>query len=62
MGNWVIYFSTFCVTGYSLPWDQVYWVCKIVTGVQMQSPVIGGNIVELLRGTSVGQGTLHVSI
>jgi cytochrome b6 len=51
---------SFGVTGYSLPWDQIgYWACKIVTGVPEAIPVVGGNLVELLRGgTSVGQGTL----
>eukprot|EP00967_Tisochrysis_lutea_P159143 scaffold328669_cov741-Tisochrysis_lutea.AAC.1 len=48
------------VTGYSLPWDQVgYWACKIVTGVPDAIPVVGGLIVQVLRGgVSVGQSTL----
>nr|ARO90941.1 cytochrome b6 [Corynoplastis japonica] len=51
---------SFGVTGYSLPWDQVgYWAVKIVTGVPDAIPVVGNNIVELLRGgASVGQSTL----
>jgi cytochrome b6 len=51
---------SFGVTGYSLPWDQVgYWACKIVTGVPDAVPVVGGLIVQLLRGgVSVGQSTL----
>ena len=51
---------SFGVTGYSLPWDQVgYWACKIVTGVPDAIPVVGGLLVEVLRGgVSVGQGTL----
>nr|YP_010337776.1 cytochrome b6 [Sahlingia subintegra]UNJ17361.1 cytochrome b6 [Sahlingia subintegra] len=51
---------SFGVTGYSLPWDQVgFWAVKIVTGVPDAIPVVGPNIVELLRGgVSVGQGTL----
>jgi len=51
---------SFGVTGYSLPWDQVgYWACNIVTGVPDAIPVVGSQLVELLRGgTSVGQGTL----
>jgi cytochrome b6 len=51
---------SFGVTGYSLPWDQVgYWACKIVTGVPDAIPVVGGLIVQLLRGgVSVGQSTL----
>nr|NP_045120.1 cytochrome b6 [Cyanidium caldarium]Q9TLZ7.1 RecName: Full=Cytochrome b6 [Cyanidium caldarium]AAF12974.1 unknown [Cyanidium caldarium]WDB00245.1 cytochrome b6 [Cyanidium caldarium] len=51
---------SFGVTGYSLPWDQVgYWACKIVTGVPEAIPVVGDNVVEILRGgTGVGQATL----
>jgi cytochrome b6 len=51
---------SFGVTGYSLPWDQVgYWACKIVTGVPDAVPLVGGLIVEVLRGgVSVGQSTL----
>ena len=51
---------SFGVTGYSLPWDQVgYWAVKIVTGVPDAIPVVGGALVELLRGSvSVGQFTL----
>lgn len=51
---------SFGVTGYSLPWDQIgYWACKIVTGVPEAIPVVGTNLVELLRGgSSVGQATL----
>jgi cytochrome b6 len=51
---------SFGVTGYSLPWDQVgYWACKIVTGVPDAIPIVGGLLVEVLRGgVSVGQSTL----
>ena len=51
---------SFGVTGYSLPWDQVgYWACKIVTGVPDAIPVVGGLLVQVLRGgISVGQSTL----
>ena len=51
---------SFGVTGYSLPWDQIgYWAVKIVTGVPEAIPVIGGPLVELLRGgVGVGQSTL----
>ena len=51
---------SFGVTGYSLPWDQVgNWAVKIVTGVPDAIPVVGGTLVELLRGgVSIGQGTL----
>jgi len=52
---------SFGVTGYSLPWDQVgYWAVKIVTGVPDAIPVVGGFVVELLRGSvGVGQPTLY---
>jgi cytochrome b6 len=51
---------TFGVTGYSLPWDQVgYWAVKIVSGVPAAIPVVGDQLVELMRGSeSVGQATL----
>ena len=51
---------SFGVTGYSLPWDQVgYWACKIVTGVPDAVPIVGGLIVQVLRGgVSVGHSTL----
>jgi cytochrome b6 len=51
---------SFGVTGYSLPWDQVgYWACKIVTGVPDAVPIVGGLLVEVLRGgVIVGQSTL----
>lgn len=51
---------SFGVTGYSLPWDQVgYWAVKIVSGVPSAIPVVGGLMVEFIRGgESVGQSTL----
>jgi cytochrome b6 len=51
---------SFGVTGYSLPWDQVgYWAVKIVSGVPAAIPVVGDQMVELLRGgAAVGQSTL----
>jgi cytochrome b6 len=51
---------SFGVTGYSLPWDQLgYWAVKIVSGVPAAIPIVGDQIVELMRGgTSVGQPTL----
>nr|YP_010335936.1 cytochrome b6 [Tsunamia transpacifica]QUE27826.1 PetB [Tsunamia transpacifica]UNJ14342.1 cytochrome b6 [Tsunamia transpacifica] len=51
---------SFGVTGYSLPWDQVgFWAVKIVTGVPDAIPLVGSNLVEVLRGdVSVGQNTL----
>lgn len=52
--------TSFGVTGYSLPWDQLgYWACKIVTGVPDIIPIIGSLLVTLIRGgISLGQGTL----
>jgi cytochrome b6 len=51
---------SFGVTGYSLPWDQVgYWAVKIVSGVPAAIPVVGDQLVTLMRGSeSVGQATL----
>ncbi|XTZ20400.1 MAG: cytochrome b6, partial [cyanobacterium endosymbiont of Rhopalodia fuxianensis] len=51
---------SFGVTGYSLPWDQVgYWAVNIVSGIPAAIPVVGDQLVELLRGgQSVGQATL----
>ncbi|MGL5035614.1 MAG: cytochrome b6 [Microcystaceae cyanobacterium] len=51
---------SFGVTGYSLPWDQVgYWAVNIVSGVPAAIPVVGDQLVELMRGSqSVGQATL----
>ncbi|MBP0019320.1 MAG: cytochrome b6 [Cyanobacteria bacterium SBLK] len=51
---------TFGVTGYSLPWDQVgFWAVNIVSGVPAAIPVVGDQLVELMRGSvSVGQATL----
>jgi cytochrome b6 len=56
----VVLTASFCVTGYSLPSDQIgYWAVKIVTGVPEAIPVIGSPLVELLRGNaSVCQSTL----
>jgi cytochrome b6 len=52
---------SFGVTGYSLPWDQVgYWACKIVTGVPEGVPVIGGLVVQGLRG-ALGVGPLTLA-
>lgn len=51
---------SFGVTGYSLPWDQVgYWAVNIVSGVPAAIPVVGDQLVTLMRGSeSVGQATL----
>jgi cytochrome b6 len=51
---------SFRVTGYSLPYDQIrYWAAKIVSGVPDAVPVVGGTLVELIRGSaSIRQATL----
>ena len=48
--------TSFGVTGSSLPRDQIgYWACKIVTGIPEGIPIIGGSVVQNLRGgLSVG--------
>ena len=61
--SWAV---SFCVTGYSLPWDHAafgYWACKIVTSVPEALdnliPGIGKISVVLIRGGfSVNQSTL----
>jgi len=56
--------SSFGVTGYSLPWDQIaYWACKIVTSTpEALDDLVPGLgyvfIVALRGGKSVGQSTL----
>lgn len=51
---------SFGVTGYSLPMDQVgYWALKIVSSTPDAIPIVGEQIVALLRGgASVGQNSL----
>ncbi|KAK8635267.1 hypothetical protein V6N13_023144 [Hibiscus sabdariffa] len=42
--------ASFCITGYSLPRDQIgYWAVKIVTGVPEAIPVIGEGLSELYK-------------
>lgn len=43
-----------------MPYDQIgYWALRIVSGVPDWIPIIGGILVELIRGgPSVGQATL----
>ena len=55
---------SFCVTGYSLPWDQVgYWACKIVTSVPEALdnliPGIGKISVVLIRAVLLHHATEH---
>ncbi|KAJ8424449.1 hypothetical protein Cgig2_024987 [Carnegiea gigantea] len=52
--------TSFAVTGYSLPGDQIgYSAVKIVTGISDVIPIIGSPLAELLRGSaSVGQSIL----
>ncbi|AMV73033.1 cytochrome bc complex cytochrome b subunit [Desulfuromonas carbonis] len=49
-----------CLTGYLLPWSQLsFWATTIATDAAGTVPVIGGRLVEFLRGgTSVGDPTL----
>jgi len=55
--NWVIgavlmvVVLAFAFTGYLLPWDQkAYWATVVGTNVAGQVPIIGGPLLELLRG------------
>ena len=55
--NWLIGAGLFFVvlafafTGYLLPWDQkAYWATVVGTNVAGQVPIIGGFLLELLRG------------
>jgi ubiquinol-cytochrome c reductase cytochrome b subunit len=64
--NWVIGAALlflvlgFAFTGYLLPWDQkAYWATVVGTNVAGQVPLIGGPLLELLRGgTELGAATL----
>ncbi|KAK2646540.1 hypothetical protein Ddye_021735, partial [Dipteronia dyeriana] len=45
--------TSFGITGYSLPWDQIgYLAVKIVTGVSEVIPILRSPLVELLRGSA----------
>ena len=50
----------FAFTGYLLPWDQkAYWATVVGTNVAGQAPIIGGFLLELLRGgAQLGAATL----
>ncbi len=55
--NWVVgavlmvVVLAFAFTGYLLPWDQkAYWATVVGTNVAGQVPIIGGPLLELLRG------------
>jgi ubiquinol-cytochrome c reductase cytochrome b subunit len=50
----------FGFTGYLLPWDQkAYWATQVGTNIAGTTPVIGGQLVRLLRGGSqLGAATL----
>ena len=64
--NWLVGAGLFFVvlalafTGYLLPWDQkAYWATVVGTNVAGQAPLIGGALLELLRGgTQLGAVTL----
>jgi ubiquinol-cytochrome c reductase cytochrome b subunit len=64
--NWIVGALLFIVvlgfafTGYLLPWDQkAYWATVVGTDVAGQFPIIGGALLELLRGgTQLGASTL----
>lgn len=50
----------FGFTGYLLPWDQkAYWATQVGTNIAGTTPLIGGQLVRLLRGGSqLGAATL----
>ena len=50
----------FGFTGYLLPWDQkAYWATQVGTNIAGTTPVIGGMLVKLLRGSAqLGAATL----
>ena len=53
MGGALLFFVVlgFGFTGYLLPWDQkAYWATVVGTNVAGSAPIIGGAVVELLRG------------
>lgn len=66
--NWVlgilllifVVFSNF--TGYLLPWDQLaYWAITVSTSMLSYIPLIGDNLVEMVRGGSeIGASTLLI--
>jgi ubiquinol-cytochrome c reductase cytochrome b subunit len=50
----------FSFTGYLLPWDQkAYWATQVGTNIAGTTPLVGGVLVQLLRGGSqLGAATL----
>lgn len=64
--NWLLGVVLFLVvmafgfTGYLLPWDQkAYWATQVGTNMAGTAPVVGGFLVELLRGgAQLGAATL----
>lgn len=64
--NWLLGVGLFLVvmafgfTGYLLPWDQkAYWATQVGTNMAGTTPVIGGFLVDLLRGgAQLGAATL----
>ena len=64
--NWLIGIALYLLvlfanfTGYLMPWDQLaYWAVTIFIGMISYVPVVGGWLVEVLRGgAEVGQPTL----
>ncbi|MEO6066908.1 MAG: cytochrome b N-terminal domain-containing protein [Gemmatimonadales bacterium] len=50
----------FSFTGYLLPWDQkAYWATQVGTGIAGTTPLIGAELVSLLRGgVELGAATL----
>ena len=64
--NWLVGVGLFVVvlgfsfTGYLLPWDQkAYWATQVGTSIGGTTPLIGGQVVKLLRGgAELGAATL----
>ena len=64
--NWVlgilllVVVMGFGFTGYLLPWDQkAYWATQVGTSIAGTTPVVGGTVVEVLRGGGqLGAATL----
>lgn len=61
--NWLIgvlllfVIFAFGATGYLLPWDQgAYWTVTEGLGVVSRIPIIGGSVVEILRGDPIVSG------
>jgi len=53
MGGALLFFVVlgFGFTGYLLPWDQkAYWATVVGTNIAASAPIVGGQVLELLRG------------